>query len=781
MSRRSLDVSLNVTVLLGSINITEGGSTVGNESAVENILIMSESAEPPSGQIWDLGGGLIHNSTGVSDFTADSDPDFLAIANLLSNGLEEVIDAQTVLLPSGSRLGSGGSESYFLQRNPDLVGYEINFLRLNVTTLDLNYSNGVTDLFETYSWEIWGHPLFVFFVPPTDPDPTYLIDRDYTNVRVRLAAPVVPTLEWNGLNQSMVPIGANWSAAVSSLSNGEYSYRVWASNTTGSVFVTPTRHLSVGVGIWHLEHVGIGFLPSVAVNASGEPRLCYAGQGGLVYAERYPSGWRNRTIGSGGSGCSIALNSKGEAHISFVTSEAYIGYAVSNGTQWSTAIVSQGHYVRTSIAIDPITDEPMISYADPGVLGLELATFVGSQWTLQLVDPSFYGEATSLAVDSFGRPAIAYPDYTSETLRVAQWTGSRWSISTVDSSVTEASIRFDAGGIPHVAYASPAGLQLAIWNGTGWARERVDVGRYFGISLVFDALGQAHIGYSMGYGGDVREAVKDGAWKIQVITHRNGNSRAGLVTTPQGISFAGFELDIPNGDIVTASNFVDTLSPTTLAHLNGTTGSEGWYRSPVAVRLESADDWSGVASVEYRLDGGSWTAYVREFQVSSDGRHVLDYRAVDFAGNVEPAKSTLIDLDRSPPDVHISAPAGTVTTSDVTVRWQGADSTSGIGQYELSIDGGPKTPVGMERTANLTLADGSHTVQIRAIDMAGNSAVFETTFVVDTNPFSLAGPFHGLPTIVVILVPVIVAALALWFRRRRRLPPGSSSLEAPKT
>src|SRR5439155_796796 len=55
MSRRSLDVSLNVTVLLGSINITEGGSTVGNESAVENILIMSESEEPPRGQIWDLG------------------------------------------------------------------------------------------------------------------------------------------------------------------------------------------------------------------------------------------------------------------------------------------------------------------------------------------------------------------------------------------------------------------------------------------------------------------------------------------------------------------------------------------------------------------------------------------------------------------------------------------------------------------------------------------------------------------------------------------------------
>src|SRR5438132_6857934 len=74
-------------VLLGSIKNTQGGSAVGNSTAVENIFSIAASPYPTDGQWWDLGRGIAHNSTGVTNFMASDDPDFPAIANLLTDGL----------------------------------------------------------------------------------------------------------------------------------------------------------------------------------------------------------------------------------------------------------------------------------------------------------------------------------------------------------------------------------------------------------------------------------------------------------------------------------------------------------------------------------------------------------------------------------------------------------------------------------------------------------------------------------------------------------------------
>lgn len=61
---------------------------------------------------------------------------------------------------------------------------------------------------------------------------------------------------------------------------------------------------------------------------------------------------------------------------------------------------------------------------------------------------------------------------------------------------------------------------------------------------------------------------------------------------------------------------------------------EGTYNTPVTTTL-SADDGqgSGVATVEYRLDGGAWTTYDSPVTVEAAGAHTLAYRATDKAGN----------------------------------------------------------------------------------------------------------------------------------------------------
>ncbi len=90
--------------------------------------------------------------------------------------------------------------------------------------------------------------------------------------------------------------------------------------------------------------------------------------------------------------------------------------------------------------------------------------------------------------------------------------------------------------------------------------------------------------------------------------------------------------------------------------------SGGIYRGEVGLSLTAADDLSGVARVEYRIDGGEWrllpmadyTAgrYASTWvpSASDDGDHDISYRAVDTAGNVSiPRVATITIITNSPP------------------------------------------------------------------------------------------------------------------------------------
>jgi hypothetical protein len=51
-------------------------------------------------------------------------------------------------------------------------------------------------------------------------------------------------------------------------------------------------------------------------------------------------------------------------------------------------------------------------------------------------------------------------------------------------------------------------------------------------------------------------------------------------------------------------------------------------------------------ALEYRLDGGAWTAYNGPVAVSPDGAHTVEYRAKDAAGNVSAVKSVSFRIDK---------------------------------------------------------------------------------------------------------------------------------------
>jgi hypothetical protein len=79
--------------------------------------------------------------------------------------------------------------------------------------------------------------------------------------------------------------------------------------------------------------------------------------------------------------------------------------------------------------------------------------------------------------------------------------------------------------------------------------------------------------------------------------------------------------------------------------------------------------------------------------------------------------------------------------SNVTLSASADDSTSGIAAFEYSLDGEPWSPY----TSPLTLYDGIHTVDLRAIDDAGNQSETTQTISIDTITPTLDLSLTGTP------------------------------------
>ncbi|MBN8654532.1 MAG: sortase [Anaerolineae bacterium] len=113
----------------------------------------------------------------------------------------------------------------------------------------------------------------------------------------------------------------------------------------------------------------------------------------------------------------------------------------------------------------------------------------------------------------------------------------------------------------------------------------------------------------------------------------------------------------------------------------------------------------------------------------SDGSHTVRATSTDAAGNTSPNSNTnTFTVDTVAPDTTITAnPTNPTNSSNASFSFTGNDSGgSGVASFQCQLDGGgfsactsPQNYVG--------LSDGSHTFQVRAIDVAGN---------VDTTPAS---------------------------------------------
>ncbi len=171
----------------------------------------------------------------------------------------------------------------------------------------------------------------------------------------------------------------------------------------------------------------------------------------------------------------------------------------------------------------------------------------------------------------------------------------------------------------------------------------------------------------------------------------------------------------------------------------------------VTVEWTGSDMGSGISHYEIRLNEGEWdnvgtdTEYI--FEGLTDGEHTVDVRALDHANNSAVDNVTFI-VDLTDPLIDIVSPydGEVISSVNITVEWTGSDDASGIDYYEIRIDGGEWTNVGLNTSHQFTdLEEGDHTVDVRVTDNAGNNATDSVTFTVDITPptVTITSPDEG--------------------------------------
>jgi hypothetical protein len=183
---------------------------------------------------------------------------------------------------------------------------------------------------------------------------------------------------------------------------------------------------------------------------------------------------------------------------------------------------------------------------------------------------------------------------------------------------------------------------------------------------------------------------------------------------------------------------VDSIAPA-LTITSPSSGSTLTSTS-VTVRWSGSDSGSGVAYYQVRTSSSPWTqlastATSYTFSGLGQGPQIVTVRAVDRAGNAKDSAVTFT-VDTAAPSLTLSYPSSGsyVNTASPTVRWSGGDAGSGVSYYMIRRDGGSWAQLASTTTSYTYsyLAQGRHTVTVRAVDKVGNVQQVSTTFTVDS-------------------------------------------------
>ncbi|MFG3552456.1 OmpL47-type beta-barrel domain-containing protein [Streptomyces sp. NPDC047725] len=160
------------------------------------------------------------------------------------------------------------------------------------------------------------------------------------------------------------------------------------------------------------------------------------------------------------------------------------------------------------------------------------------------------------------------------------------------------------------------------------------------------------------------------------LTYR-ATDKAGNTSPAQSVKFT-----------VVAAPPQDRTPPQVSASVSGTKNDAGEYVGSATVTVTASDTESGVARIEYSLDGGPYLQYSAPVAIDRAGSHTVLYRASDKAGNTStPQSLSLTVVDSTPPtDCPEADNRSTVFTGSVNTGVPNRVTTNGCTINELIQD-----------------------------------------------------------------------------------------------
>lgn len=164
--------------------------------------------------------------------------------------------------------------------------------------------------------------------------------------------------------------------------------------------------------------------------------------------------------------------------------------------------------------------------------------------------------------------------------------------------------------------------------------------------------------------------------------------------------------------------------------------------------------WSDYAGIDENKDGFGDTPYI------IDAQNADHYPLTSYAPTV----------DIESPILSITYPCHgeVITSSTVTISWEGVDHASGINHYTVAIDDEYSINVGLNKSyAFAELDNGQHLVRIAAFDNAGNTVYRLSDFTIDDRIRFALPPYMAEAAVMVAVV--LALGITLYVLKSRYL------------
>lgn len=124
------------------------------------------------------------------------------------------------------------------------------------------------------------------------------------------------------------------------------------------------------------------------------------------------------------------------------------------------------------------------------------------------------------------------------------------------------------------------------------------------------------------------------------------------------------------------------------------TGGINYAKRDFELKLDATDNVVGVDRLEVKLDAEQeFKPYVDAIRFSTPGFHTVTYRAVDRAGNFEPARTYTVNISETPPETAIATAQPLIVREGVTyspapnvITFNVGNSPVGVAQTLVSIN-----------------------------------------------------------------------------------------------